>query len=460
VGRRAKMPNERLAGLLAEAGCSRRRLASYVVELGRARGVAGLRYDHSSVLRWLAGEQPKAPVPALIAEVISGLAGRVITPADLGMAAGDIRPGLGTELPVTWPDGVRSITGLWRADVERREFVTGAAFGVAAYASAGIRWLTLPASGLAGAGAGRRIGREEIDGLREISRTYRQLDNRLGGGQLRAAVVQLLDRQVTPALSEAAFTEDTGQELAAVAAELAQLVGWMAYDGEAHGLAQRYLIQALGLARLAGDDALGAEILAAMSQQAVYVARPDQAIDLARVAQAAARTAGSAVLLAECHVAEAHGHAARNDARACATALGQADRAFGQAKPGEEPGWLAYFDEAYLAARMGHCFRDLGQGAQAARFARRSLDMNQAYVRGRAFNLALLGTALAQQGHIEEACAAGTKAIQIAAGLRSRRSIRYVLDLRRRLAPYAAEPEVREFSERAARLSAARAGPR
>ena len=99
-------------------------------------------------------------------------------------------------------------------------------------------------------------------------------------------------------------------------------------------------------------------------------------------------------------------------------------------------------------------------GCSNARIARRSLDMNQAYVRGRAFNLALLGTALARQGQIEEACAAGTKAIGIAAGLRSRRSIRYVLDLRRRLAAYADQPQVREFSERASRLSAARAGPR
>jgi len=93
--RRARIPNEQLAELLAEAGCSRRRLACYVVELGRARGFAGLRYDHSSVLRWLAGEQPRAPVPALVAEVISGLVGRVVTPAELGMQAGDIRPGLG-----------------------------------------------------------------------------------------------------------------------------------------------------------------------------------------------------------------------------------------------------------------------------------------------------------------------------------------------------------------------------
>lgn len=223
MGRRAKMPNEQLAELLAEAGCSRRRLACYVVELGRARGIAGLRYDHSSVLRWLAGEQPRTPVPGLIAEVLSGMVGRVVTPTDLGMAAGDVRPGLGAELPVTWTDGVAGITGLWRADVERREFVTGAAFGLAAYASAGIRWLTLPSPDPVPAGAGRRIGQEEIDGLREISRTYRQLDNRLGGGQLRATVVQLLDRQVTPLLAEASYSAGTGRELAAVAAELAQL---------------------------------------------------------------------------------------------------------------------------------------------------------------------------------------------------------------------------------------------
>ena len=459
MGRRPKAPNEQLAELMDEAGCSRRRLAGYVVELGRARGIAGLRYDHTSVLRWLAGEQPRAPVPDLIAEVISGLVGRVVVPAEIGMRAPDVRAGIGLELPVTWAEGAAGITGLWRADVERRAFVTGAAFSVAAYAGAGVRWLTLPVPDRGGTGPGR-IGREEIDGLREISRTYRQLDNRLGGGQLRATVVALLDRQVGPLLLGASFTEAAGRELAAVAAELAQLAGWMAYDGEQHGLAQRYLIQALGLSRLAGDDGLGAEILAAMSQQAVYVARADQAVDLARVAQAAARKAGSLVLLAECYVAEAHGHAARDDARACARALADAERSFGQAAPGDEPSWLAYFDEAYLAARMAQCFRDLGQGQQAARFARRSLHMNEAFVRGRAFNLALLGTALAQQREVTEAAAVGMKAAEIAAGLRSRRGVRYVLDLRRRLAPYASAPEVREFSERAGLLSKGRAGLR
>ncbi|MFI5717803.1 hypothetical protein [Nocardia sp. NPDC051750] len=70
-------------------------------------------------------------------------------------------------------------------------------------------------------------------------------------------------------------------------AELTKLAGWAAYDLAEHGLAQRYLIQALRMARAAGDAALGAEILAAMSHQATYVGRPGDAVDLARAAQIA-----------------------------------------------------------------------------------------------------------------------------------------------------------------------------
>ncbi len=49
---------------------------------------------------------------------------------------------------------------------------------------------------------------------------------------------------------------------------------------------------------------------------------------------------------------EAHGHAARNDARACGMALASAERTFDRAARDDDPVWLAYFDEAYLAARL------------------------------------------------------------------------------------------------------------
>jgi tetratricopeptide (TPR) repeat protein len=239
------------------------------------------------------------------------------------------------------------------------------------------------------------------------------------------------------------------------------MVGWMAFDGESHGLAQRYLVQALGLARLAGDDLLAAEILAAMSQQTVYVARADQAVDLARAACAMACRAGSPVLAAECHVAEAHGHAARNDARSRSQALLAAERSFTSARGSQgSTEWLTYFDEAYLSARIAHCFRDLGQGRQAVGYARRSLEMNGDYVRGRAFNLALLGTALTQQGDAEEAIAAGLKAAEIAMTLQSQRSVRYIVNLQRQLAASAPPPAVEELTRQTRALVRARAEPR
>ena len=59
--------------------------------------------------------------------------------------------------------------------------------------------------------------------------------------------------------------------------------------------------------------------------------------------------------------------------------------------------------------------------------------MDGRYVRGKTFNLALLATALTEQDHIEEACAVGTQAVHLGAGLRSARSVRYIKDLRRAL---------------------------
>jgi tetratricopeptide (TPR) repeat protein len=171
-----------------------------------------------------------------------------------------------------------------------------------------------------------------------------------------------------------------------------------------------------------------------------------------------ARRASLPTLQAECCVMEAHGHAALNDARACARALSDAEKAFEGSARQDDPGWLRYFDEAYLAARIAHCFRDLGEPRHAEQYARRSLDMDGRFVRGRAFNLALLATVLAEQGDAEQACAVGGQAVDLTAGLRSARSVRYIRDLQRTLRGAARSPAVRELNARVAeRLPAASA---
>jgi hypothetical protein len=446
VSRRPKEDNLRLRALLDEAAMSNKGLARRVVDLAATQGMTGVRCDHTSVLRWLTGEQPRPPVPELVAMVLSDALGRKVSETELGMTPSNLPGDLGLQLPTDWPDTIATSTALWRADVQRRRFLANAVFTSAALPASALRWLTSPPADAPAASGLRQVGRADIDAIRDLTHSFREMDNRLGGGKLRTTIVSYLDDHVARLLTTGSYQQETGRLLAAACGELSQLAGWVAYDSDEHGLAQRYLTQALAYARHAGDAGLAAEILAAQAHQALYLARPDEAIDLARAAQAAAVRHGSATLLTECLVMEAHGHAARDDAHACGVALAQAERTFDRAAREDDPAWLAYFDEAYLAARMAQCFRDQGEAGHSARYARRSLDMDGRYVRGRAFNLSLLATAHAAQGEPEQACVVGRQALDLTVRLTSARSVRYVRDLVRRLRPRAGVPAVRDFT--------------
>ncbi|WP_193319054.1 hypothetical protein [Nonomuraea phyllanthi] len=447
-------PNALLRQLIAEAGFSHKGLARCLNDWGATRGTPGLKYDHSSVLRWIGGQRPRDPVPGLLTEIFAMRLGRPVTAEDLGMPAGLTPLALGQEFTHTWQEGIATVTALWRADVERRRFLIDSTFAIGAGSVGAVRWLTSPSEGHLGGTGSRRVGRADVAAIREVTRSFGELDNRFGSGRVRSSVVRYLDTAVSPLLKDGLYDDDTGRQLAAAAAELTRLAGWMAYDMEQHGLAQRYLIQALRLARGADDHTLGGEILAGMAHQAIYMGQSAHALDLARAAQQSARRAGVHTLLASAQVLEAHAHAGLGDARACGVSLHAAEQAFDARRPSDEPAWLSYFDEAYLSAKFAHCFRDLGEGERAVRQARRSLDMDGRYVRGRMFNLSLLAAGLMQCGELEEACAAAGDAFALAGELQSARSRSYVADLRRRLEPYRSERPVQLLRERTRELTA------
>lgn len=286
----------------------------------------------------------------------------------------------------TWSGGVDVVTDLWEKDVDRRTLLRGSAFTAAAYGAPALRWLVAgDAEQAVRPGGTRRVRDVDVATIREMTQAYRVLDNKHGGGSFRETAVRYLYSDVAPLLRDGRYDGETGAALLQATAELTQLVGWMAYDSAAHGLSQRYLLQALRLAQAAGDRCLGAEILAAMSHQATYLGEGSTAIDLARAAGRTARDVGVPALVAEAAVLEAHGHAQRNDERACTAALSRAETTLDRADRTADPQWISYFDDAYLSAKFGHCFHALGQPVQAARFAERSLDMDPSYVRGRSF---------------------------------------------------------------------------
>ena len=71
------------------------------------------------------------------------------------------------------------------------------------------------------------VGASNVVGIREVTRSYRELDNKLGGGRLRRAAVAYLDTEVAPLLAGGRYGAEVGRELAAAASELAQLAGFL-----------------------------------------------------------------------------------------------------------------------------------------------------------------------------------------------------------------------------------------
>jgi len=571
------VPNRQLAALISEAGFSNAGLARRVDQLGLEHGL-DLRYDKTSVTRWLRGQQPRGTTPALIAEVFTRRLGRRLTAQDLGLdACAPVYAGL--EFAATPAEAVDIVSGLWRKDsgshtelrkiaftpaglvVPSRDWLIGRAdeqvargaeletsgagaesgAGAAASAYAGaaagpVRTGGGPAraaggsgqgaaqpgsaggggplagrghpgaaqraagaarvppqmrapgaSGLPagrqgasgavpgalrspGAGAagraepgervdrterspGQRVSAGDVQALRAVCDLFRSLDHAYGGGHARQALVRYLEHETEPML-RGLYGEQLGRRLFAAAADLTRLAGWTSFDIAAHGLAQRYFVQALRLTQAANDRCYGSYVLVTMSRQAVYLGHGREAVQLARVAQQGVGSGAPPAVLALLHAAEARGHAVLGELRACTASLARAERALEAARPGEDvPPWARFFDEAQLADEAAHCHRDLRQHRTAAQHAERSLQLRGAgYARSRLLCRVVLATARLGLGELEQACVLGAEAAAQAAEMRSARAHEYVRDFERRLEPYRDAAPARGYRERVAEL--------
>lgn len=291
-------------------------------------------------------------------------------------------------------------------------------------------------------------GNPEVATVREVTGTFRLLDNRYGGGHSRTAATNFLATTVEPLLRDHRLRGDTRADLFSAVAELHQLIGWMGYDTGHADVGRNHLRAALRLCQHVGNNALGAEMLAAMSHHAAFFGAPEAAVDLALASAQTAKTTGLAILRAESAVMEAHGLALQGDKGSCLAALRTAEQEFAASDGQDKPAWLGYFDSAYLAAKFAHVFRDLGQPRDAELFARRSLGMSDGYERGRLFNTALLASALADQRRVEEACASAVLAVTMGQTVRSVRTVAYLADVGRRLAPFRTSADVSRLYDR------------
>lgn len=472
-----RTPNRQLAALIAEAGFSNAGLARRVDQLGLEHGL-DLRYDKTSVTRWLRGQQPRGTTPALIAEVFTRRLGRRLSAQDLGLdACAPVYAGL--EFASSPEEAVDIVGGLWRKDSGSHAELRKIAFTPAGLVVPSRDWLIgradervargenqqparVPAQGRPAVprqrrdtdrGPGHRVTGGDIAALRSVGELFRALDHAYGGGHARQALVRYLEHEAEPML-RGTYGEQAGRRLFAAAADLTRLAGWTSYDIAAHGLAQRYFVQALRLSQAAGDRAYGSYVLVTMSRQAVYLGHGREAVQLARVAQQGVGTSAPPVVQALLHAVEARGHGVLGEVRACSASMVRAERALETARPGDEvPYWARFFDEAQLADEFAHCNRDLQQYRAAAQHAERSLQLRApGYARSRLFSRVVLASARLGLGELEQACQLGAEAAQAAGEMRSVRAVEYVREFERRLEPYRDAAPVRGYRDKVAAL--------
>src|SRR6478735_6658136 len=466
MSREQRGPNEKLGTVLALAGISNAGLARRVNDLGAQRGLT-LRYDKTSVARWVSkGMVPQGAAPHLIAAAIGQKLGRPVPLHEIGLADADPAPEVGLAFPRDVGQAVRSATELYRLDLAGRRAGSGGiwqslagSFAVSAYATPASRWLITPAdssvardaSPSEGSGAPLKVGHSDVQKLREAAEDARRWDSKYGGGDWRSSMVPECLRVEAAPLLLGSYSDEVGRALFGASAELTRLAGWMAFDTGQQEAAQRYYVQALRLARAAADVPLGGYVLASMSLQATYRGFADEGVDLAQAAVERNRGLATARTMSFFRLVEARAHAKAGDAPAAGAALRAAESWLERARDGDgDPSWLGFYSYDRFAADAAECYRDLKAPRQVRRFTEQALSKpTEEFVRSHGLRLVVSAVAELESGNLDAACAAGTRAVEVAGRISSARTTEYVRDLLHRLEPYGDEPRVAELRERA-----------
>lgn len=419
-------PNTLLDAALDEAGMSRKGLAARVNTAGRARGRT-MRYDHSSVIRWLKGQRPRGIVPELICEVLGERIARPVTLDDIGMGAGQ-------SATVTPLGGfIGRSTALWRGDMQQRADLQTAPVITGLPAVGPVwEWENPPDDADVSRDGTPRVGLSDVDLLRSARGHYEQMYRKAGGVATRARVLRFLTAEAAP-LVRGAYTDQVGRELHRATGGLVAIAGICSYDSDAQGLAQRYFHQALRLAKACGDRAFGGYVIALLVNQSLFMREYRQAVAFA---EAAVRTAGHAIspaLACDLHAMQAKAFSRMGDQSGAHRAMTLAETAAGQIRPAEEPDETGYVGPGLLEANLADALMRLGDTGPAEAYAAEAV-ATQTHARGRVHRLATLSDVQLRAGAADRAAETAVTMLDTMQGMESRRLQGRLTTLRRSMA--------------------------
>ncbi len=391
-------------------------------------------------------------MPQFIADAIGPKLGRRLTIDDIGMgdaAVSAVQPELGLDFADRPEATAKTVADLWRADLAEAEPLVRAQPDSAAWNTATLRWLVAPPDAALMRTGGQAIGAMDVAMVRSTADAFSTLDGKFGGGHARRALIQYLHTDVRPML-DGQYSDAVGKQLHSAVAEALLLAGWMSYDSGLHGIAQRYFIQALRMTQTAGDRLLGGSVLSAMSHQATFMGRYQDAVALARAAYMGPAASLGPTMAAQFRAMEARGLARLGDERGCDLALVEAERKLSQRTADSDPPYIAYFDEVELAAEIGHCFRDLGRSVEAAERGTGSIFGDGMNNRSDFFATMVQAEAYLNQGEIGRGFDVAMGALSLGDGLKSARCVQYVREFQGRVTNHMRRAsEFRDFAEQA-----------
>ncbi|MBV2364975.1 sporulation protein [Streptomonospora nanhaiensis] len=440
-----RTPNVALQDLIALSGASHKALAHRINTLARQAGHA-TSYTHTSVANWVhRGMVPRPPGPALLAQALSERLGRRVDVNEIGLgSAVAMDDDVGLSFPRSLPAALQAAGAFW-SSMDRRDFLT-ATFTAAAFGPPALRWTTQRADPTAARRGHRRIGRPDIQELEDLAEQARHTDSRFGGGSVGMSAVALCLRDVAAPMLSGDYTEEVGRRLFSAAAVLGRLAGWSDFDTGHHGRAQRHFIQALRMARAAGDVGLGGYILSCMALQSCLRGYHDEALDLIDAATAGTRNAAPPRVRAFLHLVEARVHGRARRPRAAGRALAVSESLLEQAaaRTGDDPSWIDFYTPERLAADAVEIHRDLDMPRRAHEWNARATMPVDRFARSYGIRLAVTASAHAQAGDVDAAAPALQDSIDVLSPVSSPRAWSYVHDAAARLRQWPTHPLVRD----------------
>jgi hypothetical protein len=245
------------------------------------------------------------------------------------------------------------------------------------------------------------------------------------------------------------------RRLVAIAAEVAQLAGWLAIDMHEHAAARAVLNVSIDAARESDDLALLAFSLGNLGHAHSAAGRPLDALCLMERAREIGMANATPTTRAWLSAVEAHAQASLGDREACWRTLGRADEAMAEPECVEGPAWMYFFNQAQLSHWTGHAQLRCGDAAAARDALGHAYDtLDRSFVRERSVIVADLATVHVLQGDFQKGSQLAGEALDLTAVAGSSRAIQCLRDLRSRLDP--AVPDQRDLDHQLRLVTGAR----